>query len=251
MAANYIDASTQVTAKSATCLKGKGIKAVGRYYNYGAGSKVLSRLEAQALISQNIAIWVVFEYFNNQAKWFSAALGKKDATRALQCAQEIVGQPEGSAIYFAADYNENGKYYSSNIVPYFRSVNATFKRPDGTMPYRIGVYSDGLVCRRLVEDGLASLTWLSCSSSFTETGAFYSSKKWSIAQHCGAPDLCSIGVDNDETNPADFGQFSTLSALGASHRASTASRLHKEFLANANNTEGPKAKRRPSSRNPR
>ena len=231
----YIDASTRLT-QSASCLAAAGIKAVGRYYNYGSGSKVLTRLEAQALISHGISIWAVFQFWGNAPQWFSKERGEADAARALQCAKELVGQPEGTTIYFGADYNEKGAAYTSNIVPYFTAVKAVFTRPDGTMPYRIGVYSDGLVCRRLLEDGLVTDTWLSCSSSFAEHATFLASGQWKISQTCGVPSCCGIDVDDDLTNGPDFGQFSSLAPLAPTHFAPPPP-LHAMMLANANLAE--------------
>ena len=161
MARNAVDASTPVTAKAAQ-LSAAGVTSIGRYYNYGAGPKVLTRQEASALIKEGISIWVVFQFRNNEAGYFSASVGRQDALRALECAHQIVGQPEGTAIYFGVDYDETGHAYGGSIAPYFKAVRDTFERQDGTMPYQIGVYGNGLVCRKLLEDGLVTKTWLSC-----------------------------------------------------------------------------------------
>jgi hypothetical protein len=236
MTSNYVDVS-QKTTDGIDDLVDAGVKSVGRYYNYGAGSKVLSRDEAQALTSANISIWVVFEYYNNSAKWFNADLGRKDATRALQCAMEIVGQPEGTTIYFAADYDATAKDYSAKIAPYFSAVRSVFARSDGTFPYRIGVYSNGLVCRRLLDDGLVEQAWLSCSSGFAEHASFYASKRWSISQTCGTPPVGDLDTDDDEVNGADFGQFSRVVPLETSHAAALAAQFHGDFIYNSNRTE--------------
>jgi cell wall-associated NlpC family hydrolase len=235
MTSLYLDASNGV-ADAVRCLSDGGIKAVGRYYNYGAGDKVLTRREAQALIAENISIWVVFQYWGNKPKWFSADFGGKDAIRALQCAQEIVGQPVGTAIYFAVDYDETGEHYPSNIVPYFKAVRDAFARNDGSMPYRIGVYGNGLVCRRLLDDGLVTESWLSCSRGHAEHAVFYASNRWTLSQTCGVPDVCGCQVESDEVNPerTEFGQFGHLTALVRSHRAPAAAELLAEFIANAN-----------------
>ena len=232
MSRSYVDASMQ-TGSYAQGLADAGVKAIGRYYNYGSGSKVLTRLEAQALIAHGISIWPVFEYYNNEPRWFSKAYGELDAARALQCAQELVGQPEGSTIYFGADYDETGSHYTSNIVPYFTAVKAVFTRADGTMPYRIGVYSNGLVCRRLVEDGLVSDTWLSCSTDFTEHAQYLASGKWRISQTCGVPPVGSVDVDDDQVNGPDFGQFNSVVALSPMHFEPSPS-LRALMIANAN-----------------
>jgi hypothetical protein len=221
------------TGSYAQGLADAGVKAIGRYYNYGSGSKVLTRLEAQDLIAHGISIWPVFEYYNNEPRWFSKAYGELDAARALQCAQELVGQPEGSTIYFGADYDETGSHYTSNIVPYFTAVKAIFTRADGTMPYRIGVYSNGLVCRRLVEDGLVSDTWLSCSTGFTEHAQYLASGRWLISQTCGVPPVGSVDVDDDQVNGPDFGQFDHVVALRPMDFQLTP-KLRALLIANAN-----------------
>ena len=233
-----VDASQNLAA-AAPRLAAAGVSTVGRYYNYGSGPKVLTRQEAAALIANQIAIWVVFENINNAPRFFSAASGRQDAARALQCAHELVGQPEGSAIYFAADYDERGAAYSSNIVPYFTAVRDVFTRPDGTMPFRIGVYSDGLVCERLLQDRLVTETWLSCSRSFARRAEFMASGHWSISQTCGVPAIAGVDVDDDVLNPQhqDCGQFSTLVPLVAAHTAALAGAMLPQFLAAANSAD--------------
>lgn len=231
----YIDASTRLT-QSAACLAAAGVKAVGRYYNYGSGPKVLTRTEAQALIARGISIWTVFQFWNNAPQWFSKARGEADAARALQCAHELVGQPEGSTIYFGVDYDETGSHYAGSIVPYFTAVKAVFTRADGSRPYRIGVYGNGLVCRRLVADGLVSDTWLSCARGHTEHNQYLASRQWKLAQACGVPRCCGIDVDDDQVNGADFGQFDRLVGLAPTHFAPPPP-LHAMMLENANLAE--------------
>lgn len=240
MPTQLVDASTNL-GTVAQCLSREGVKAVGRYYNYGAGGKVLTRQEAQALIANDISIWVVFQYYGNHPTWFTAECGKSDALRALQCAHEIVGQPEGTAIYFGADYDEDGTHYESNIVPYFQAVRDVFARPGGKPPYRVGVYSDGLVCRRLLDDGLVTETWLSCSRSFPEHAGFLASNRWSLSQTCGVPPVCNVDVDSDEANATrrDYGQFDRLVPLKASHTAVIATEMLDTFLAKANAADEP------------
>jgi hypothetical protein len=234
MTVSYVDVSESV-AGGVQCLIRAGVKAVGRYYNYGSGKKVLSRQEAQELVNHGISIWVVFEYFNNKPQWFSEELGKKDGIRALQCAQEIVGQPLGTTIYFAADYDEDGSNYTSRVAPYFKAVRDVFKLPDGSMPYRIGVYSNGLVCRRLLDDKLAEDAWLACSRGYHEYAEFYALKKWAIAQTCGTAKVCGFDSDDDEIrSDGQFGQFDRLVPLITSHVAPIAAQFHSEFIANAN-----------------
>lgn len=238
MAGSFIDASCELMSVAGS-LSLAGVSGVGRYYNYGAGSKVLTRQEARTLTANGVSIWVIFQYYGDKATWFDDSLGKKDAARALECACSIIGQPEGSAIYFGIDYDEDGQRYTSNIVPYFAAIRDSFRRNDGTVPYRIGVYGNGLVCRRLLDDGLVTETWLSCSTGYTEHNDFYASGRWSIAQTCNVPPVCGVDVDGDEVNPGhpDFGQFDHLGPLAPSHLAVATRDLHREFIENANSAE--------------
>jgi hypothetical protein len=89
----------------------------------------------------------------------------------------------------------------------------------------------------LLADGLVDDTWLSCSTGYTEHKKSYDSKQWSIAQTCGTPRVCSLDSDDDEVGSADFGQFSTLSPLKASHISAQLAEFHDPFIANANDAD--------------
>ncbi len=99
------------------CLTSEGFEFVGRYYNTNNPSKNLKLTEAQALSAAGITIVVVWENgFPTKASYFSNAKGVSDATAALKMASESIGQPEGSAIYFAADYDAKAADVSGDLV---------------------------------------------------------------------------------------------------------------------------------------
>jgi hypothetical protein len=194
-----IDASTNVTAYLPT-LAAAGVKAVGRYYSIST-SKVLTQLEAEAIANAGLSIFVVYEDGNDPAK-FNADLGTFQARRALACARGV-GQPQGSAIYFAVDFDCTVQQFQRQITPYFRAISAVFAAKG--FPYKIGVYGSGLVCQGLLAAGLCSYAWLTNSTGFQGYKQFYASKRWNLAQHLPKY-YGKLQADPNEA-AADFGAF--------------------------------------------
>jgi hypothetical protein len=194
-----IDASTNVTAYLPT-LAAAGVKAVGRYYSIST-SKVLTQLEAEAITNAGLSIFVVYEDGNDPAK-FNADLGTSQAGRALACAKGV-GQPQGSAIYFAVDFDCTVQQFQRQITPYFHAISAIFAAQG--FPYKIGVYGSGLICQGLLAAGLCSYTWLTNSTGFQGYKQFYASKRWNLAQHLPKY-YGKLQADPNEA-AADFGAF--------------------------------------------
>src|SRR5260370_29636634 len=152
-------------------LRGKGVTAVGRYYSTRAWKRI-TKPEAAALSDAGIEIFTVFEDSGNPE--LSADSGIHDAQIALQQATGV-GQPQGSAIYFAMEHLPNG--YNASHLPGIRNYYRGLKEVlDGK--YRLGVESDGVVCEALHSDGLCDSAWLSASTSFPGTRDFDRSGRW-------------------------------------------------------------------------
>jgi hypothetical protein len=189
-------------------LRTAGITAIGRYYSQHMW-KVLSAGEAQAIVDAGFDLFVVYED-NADPNSFNAATGRDTATRALNYARNKINQPEGSAIYFAVDYDAGPAAANESIREYFTAINKVFS--DAGSPYRVGVYADGTVCACLLDRGLASLAWLSQSVGHSGHREFYASKRWAIAQGMPPCGVKNLDADPDELNPAipDFGGFRQL-----------------------------------------
>ena len=130
------------------------------------------------------------------------SLGTSQAEQALACARDV-GQPQGSAIYFAVDFDCTPSSFSREITPYFHAISAVFAAQG--FPYKIGVYGSGLVCHGLLAAGLCSYTWLTNSTGFQGYKQFYASKRWNLAQHLPKY-YGKLQADPNET-AADFGAF--------------------------------------------
>ena len=194
-----IDTNDNVSG-SIPMLKSKGVIAVGRYYSSSAGKRI-TRQEANVIAKAGLKLFVVFEDRGDPPLGGDA--GTTNAQLALQQAKAI-GQPLGSAIYFAMEHLPDG--YTDQDIPgieaYFDQIRSVLQGK-----YKVGVYSDGLVCDALLSSGLCDYAWLSASISFEGSKAFYRSGRWSLAQQTPLDqDWNGLSVDTNEAKPT-FGEF--------------------------------------------
>jgi hypothetical protein len=133
----------------------------------------------------------------------TAEQGKADAQNALDQAT-AVGQPHGSAIYFAVEGLPDG--YKKADLPAIRTYFSGVKSVIGTK-YKLGVYSDGIVCKTLLDEGICGYTWLSASTSFEGSEEFHKSGRWNLFQQVPTDiDWDGLSVDTNEAK-ADIGAF--------------------------------------------
>ena len=208
MAFSALDADVPLTGQIA-CLQSQGIAAVGRYYTRNRSSRKLLQLaEARALSAAGIRIWPVYQDRQNQAADFSLEKGVAAGQNALSYARDVIGQPAGTAIYFAVDFDPSNSQIDRVIEPYFRGIAQALREAGD--PYRAGVYGSGLVCKALLDAGLVAYTWLTMSSGFAGTAAFKASGRWHLLQKLEVEGFCNLAsVDPDVVNPAnpEFGAF--------------------------------------------
>jgi hypothetical protein len=200
--AKGLDIQVDCTSKI-DCLTSEGFEFVGRYYNTNNPSKNLRLTEAQALSAAGITIVVVWENgFPTKTSYFSKAKGASDATAALKMASESIGQPAGSAIYFAVDYDATAADVSGPISLYFQGVKSVFDAAG--KQYAIGVYGSGATCKALLDAGLVTFAWLSQSTGFRGSKTFTA---FNIKQ---GPEATTCGMDadgNDAPSVATSGGF--------------------------------------------
>ena len=188
-------------------LRARGITAVGRYYSSSAWKR-LTKPEAEALSETGIKLFTVFE--NSGDPELSVQQGIHDAQIALQQATQVA-QPEGSAIYFAMEHLPNG--YNASHVPGIKSYYSGLRQVLGGK-YKLGVYSDGVVCDALLSSGACEYAWLSASTAFPGSKDFDRSGKWALAQRRVDLDWSGLSVDTNDAKP-DFGAFLVRAAAPA------------------------------------
>jgi Rv2525c-like, glycoside hydrolase-like domain len=201
-----IDTNTSCLGKT-QLLKKKNIDTVGRYYRVATHPEfAITKAEALELSNAGIKIFTVFEEHGKKADLpLTKAQGRSDGSKALNQATNI-GQPEGSAIYFAVEGLPSG--YTSADLPGIRDYFSGVKEAIGGK-YVLGVYGDGIVCKTMLNENFCRFTWLAAAStSFEGTKEFMRSWKWTLAQ-LGPLDIDTDGlsVDIDAAN-GEFGAFS-------------------------------------------
>ncbi|MBE3589264.1 MAG: DUF1906 domain-containing protein [Firmicutes bacterium] len=107
--------------------------------------------EARAITAAGLKIVSVWETDPTRPDYFSFARGRQDGLLALAAARRA-GQPAGSAICFAVDY-EPRPADLDRIAAYFRGVRAAGG------PYRVGAYGSHAVIARVHAEGLAEFLW--------------------------------------------------------------------------------------------
>ena len=184
-------------------LKGSGLHFVARYYR-----SPLSRLpplspdEARAVSGNGMKLVAIWQYQSNRPEHFSYERGYADAIMAYQQARAI-GQPNGSAIYFAVDYNAPERDIFGAVQQYFRGIRAGLTAAGGgSPPYRVGVYGSGAVCTYMKGLRLADYTWLSASTAWSGSRDY---NDWNIRQGLRTT-LLSFDHDINDAQ-GDYGGF--------------------------------------------
>jgi hypothetical protein len=194
---------------SADCLAAEGKRFVFRYHSRTTtqAEKRLHPREAALLARAGIAIATVYQDRATTLADFGRARGEQDAVSALVYAGQV-GQPAGSAVYFAVDGDFSAAQIRQAIVPYFRSIDAAFRAAGrGTAQLKIGVYGSGLACRLIGALDFVAFRWLAESPGWRESATY---DDWHVRQHRNTGQtLCSLGnaFERCEARDDGFGQF--------------------------------------------
>jgi Domain of unknown function (DUF1906) len=191
-------------------LEGSGVEFVARYYREPDSRwPALSASEAQRLSSLGLKIVAVWESHSRDLAHFTYSSGYSDAVTAYGEAK-AAGQPAGSAIYFAVDFNPPS-YLLEPIAEYFRGVAAGFAAASGgKADYAAGVYGSGAVCAAMGEEGLAQYSWLSNSIAWEGSIGY---DGWNIRQGGQSP-MLSFSQDSDEAR-GEYGGFQVANSSAA------------------------------------
>jgi hypothetical protein len=184
-------------------LTGSHLDFVARYYRDPASRwPALSPEEARSVSLAGISLVTVWESHSHRPDYFNYAAGYNDALMAYRQAW-MVGQPAGSAIYFAVDFNAQPADIMGEVDRYFRGIAAGFAAARGPGPgYRIGVYGSGAVCDYLKRMRLAQYAWLSNSTAWSGYDSF---ADWDIRQS-GRSQMLSFDQDQNEAR-GEYGGF--------------------------------------------
>ena len=225
MAMNIIDTSSNVSAKL-DMLRTRNVSAVGRYFSSSAWKR-LTAAEAKRIDAAGLRMFTVFE--DDGDPTLTVDMGLHHARIALAQAR-AVGQPEGSAIYFALEHLPGG-YTSSHITGIKDYIAGVRLGIAGR--YKVGVYSDGVVLAALLDAASCDHAWLSASRAFEESKAFYASRRRALAQDTHIDqDWDGLSIDLNEA-AADFGAFRLAGSDGAPSPVAAGAALSAPFATTA------------------
>jgi len=199
-----LDTNMELT-RHAQALKRQGYDFALRYYSHNA-SKNLSLGEARALVAAGLRIGVVWETSGTHAGFFNRSQGLADGAAAFLMAKEVIGQPFGSAIYFAVDYDPTQAEIDGVISNYFTGLRAAlYVAAEGRPSYRVGVYGSGLCCGAMIEREMASVSWLSHSTGFAGSRQYAEQKRYDLIQmlpvRIPGEGGAILNIDPDATHP--------------------------------------------------
>ncbi|WEG12906.1 LysM peptidoglycan-binding domain-containing protein [Pullulanibacillus sp. KACC 23026] len=204
---NGIDCSTRLNASSISKLKSEGIKYIGRYL--GDSWKSIDREEAKTIIDEGLSIVSIWETNPTYADYFTKAKGISDAQNAYSFAQSL-GQPTGSAIFFAVDFDAQGDALTA-ISEYFSGVKVGLKGS-----YKIGVYGSYTVLNHLYSEKACDFYWQTTSWSRGQQAKFIS-----ILQYSQDRTLAGVSVDYNEVLDGKGAWRKTPASSGSGTRSSS------------------------------
>lgn len=178
------DCSTPLTAQKAAAFFGQGYTFVARYLVPG-GTKALTKSEADAISGAGLQLVSVFETTASRALGGRNA-GLADGATALQVAAQV-GQPEGSCIYFAVDFDVSTDLMPT-VIDYIKAAS------EATTSFTTGVYGSYAVMEAMYAAGACSHFWQTYAWSAGKKSTFIQ-----IYQYLNDVMVNGIAIDYDES----------------------------------------------------
>jgi hypothetical protein len=178
------DYATPLTAATAAAFRADGYVFAARYL-VPSSWKAMGKEEAEIISAAGLQIVSVFETTANRPLTGRDG-GLNDGALALGLAQQI-GQPEGSAIYFAVDFDATAAQY--NLISAYIAAAS-----EATPGYPTGVYGSYAVVEEMRSRGVCSRFWQTYAWSRGNR-----SDASNIYQYQNDITLNGIGVDLNES----------------------------------------------------
>jgi len=181
-----IDCATPLNAATIKSLVAAGIGFACRYLvpeQYAW--KRLTRSETELITAAGMQIMSVFEISASRPIG-GAAAGQTDGAAAYKEAQ-LIGQPIGTAIYFAVDYDAQPADYNA-IETYLRAAGEQIPG------YAVGVYGSYAVIEEMARREVAKHFWQTLAWSRGQK-----SQKTNVYQYKNDVSMAGIGIDLNES----------------------------------------------------
>ncbi|WP_152540370.1 peptidoglycan-binding protein [Sporolactobacillus terrae] len=193
MGVQAIDTATKLNKEKAKQLHASGIRLVGRYIGSPDSWKTLEKAEVSALKEAGITIYSIRQTTNNTTSFFNYARGVSEAQEAEKWAESI-GQPSGTAIYFAVDFDARGAALEA-VKQFFKGVS------DMLNDYKIGVYGSYSVVGALSETSYTDFYFQTYAWSNGKV-----SKHADLYQYKNGQTIADVTVDYNEVK-GDVGEW--------------------------------------------
>ncbi|MDU0201566.1 MULTISPECIES: DUF1906 domain-containing protein [Paenibacillus] len=195
--AKGFDCSTPLTAQTAAAFVKDGYSFVARYL-VPSGYKALTKSEAEQISQAGLDIVSVFETTANRALGGRNA-GLADGATAVQVAHQL-GQPAGSCIYFAVDFDATSAQMAT-VIAYIQAAS------EATPEYTTGVYGSYAVMEAVKQAGACSRFWQTYAWSGGKKSTFIN-----IYQYLNDVSENGIQIDHDESYGSE-GWWNTLTPV--------------------------------------
>lgn len=184
--AKGFDCATPLTIALAQQFAAQGYGFVGRYLAQPGADKRLTAEEVKVISVAGLYIVSLFERYAKRA-CEGATPGTEDGAMALEQAKEV-GQPVGSTIYFAVDYDAGLDDYDA--------IEAYLRAADQQIPgYELGVYGSYIVVEAMRLRGVTTKLMQTSAWSRGQRSEYAS-----LYQYQNDIVVNRIGVDLDESN---------------------------------------------------
>jgi len=200
-----IDTADNVT-KRLSALRAKGVNSIIRYdCRLIRGQwKQMFQDECSAIAQKGFKIGIVYEGAGATPSAFTQNTGYRDASYSRRMAKAR-SQPDGSAIYFAVDFDADLTTINQRIVPYFRGVHQAFDEANGNPELVVGAYCSGLVAQSLKTIWPNTLIWITCSLGFRGSRAAVNQGKYDLWQNKCDTSLAGVDCDFDTAKNPNWG----------------------------------------------
>lgn len=200
------DTATKLSATAAKKLKEAGFDYAARYL--GNSWKTFDRKEAEDIQDAGLQLISIFQKSANKLAYFTEAQGISDAKEAMKYAK-AVGQPTGTAIYFAIDFN-----VATSQLPAINQYVNGLKKPLNT--YKLGIYGSYTVMQAI--KGKVDYYWQTYAWSRGKVADF-------ITMHQYENDITVAGIRIDRNeikkHPGCWGTIATIEKEIATYKVTT------------------------------
>jgi hypothetical protein len=157
--------------------------------------------EARAISASGLLIVALWESNSAAPEHFSYTTGVDEGTSAYKQAMNT-GQPAGTPIFFAVDFDCSNMQIAGSVNDYFRGIAHGFDAIGSSSPaYIVGVYGSGNACGWLVAHQRVSFTWLAQSRGW---GGYNSFASWNIKQGPTKSKPFDYDVNESKSNYGGF-----------------------------------------------